>query len=60
MMGEYHTVFGVGAGSVTKIVTDNGNQVDRIFSPKYPYEFLDSTKYNGFDKEIVFELFRER
>ena len=49
MMGEYHTVFGVGAGSVTKIVSQDKSHVDRIFSPKYPYEFLDDSKYSGFD-----------
>lgn len=60
MMGEYHTVFGAGAGSVTKIVSEEGNRVDRIFSPKYPYEFLDKTKYSGFDKDGVFKIIRER
>ena len=60
MMGEYHTVFGAGAGSVTKIVTDNANKVDRIFAPKYPYEFLDDTKYPGFDCNAVIDLLRER
>lgn len=48
MMGEKHTVFGVGAGAVTKIVSEE-NGVERIFSPKYPYEFLDENKYSGFD-----------
>lgn len=56
MMGEYHTVFGVGAGSVTKIVRDSGNKVDRLFSPKYPYEFLDREKYKGFDVDKCIEL----
>ena len=59
MMGEYHTVFGAGAGSVTKIVTQNGCKVDRIFSPKYPYEFLDSNKYSGFDGNAVSDLIRK-
>lgn len=60
MMGEYHTVFGAGAGSVTKIVTKNGSRIDRIFSPKYPYEFLDSTKYKGFDAESAVKLLEKR
>jgi len=51
MMGEYHTVFGVGAGSVTKLVSQDMKKVDRIFAPKYPYEFLDNEKYNRFDAE---------
>ena len=60
MMGEYHTVFGAGAGSVTKIVTNNGEKIDRIFSPKYPYEFLDKEKYSGFDYSQVLNLLDER
>ena len=59
MMGEYHTVFGAGAGSVTKIVTDNGERVDRIFSPKYPYEFLDRSKYSGFDTKLVSDIIKK-
>lgn len=60
MMGEYHTVFAAGAGSVTKIVLNNGERVERLFAPKYPYEFLDIEKYPGFDKRKVFELLNER
>ncbi len=60
MMGEYHTVFGAGAGSVTKIVTHNGDRVDRIFSPKYPYEFLDKQKYPGFNGKLVYDIVKER
>ena len=59
-MGEYHTVFAAGAGSVTKIVLNNGERVERLFAPKYPYEFLDIEKYPGFDKRKVFELLNER
>ena len=60
MMSEYHTVFGAGAGSVTKIVTQDGNKVDRIFSPKYPYEYLDDEKYSGFSKDAVLRIYNER
>ena len=60
MMGEYHTVFGAGAGSVTKLVTCGGEKVDRIFSPKYPYEFLDKDKYPGFDSGEVCRILEER
>lgn len=60
MMGEYHTVFGVGAGSVTKIISESDKKVERIFSPKYPYEFLDENKYCGFDVAKVTKLLEER
>ncbi len=42
MMSDFHTVFGVGAGATTKIVKniDGKLEINRIFSPKYPYEYL--------------------
>ena len=42
MMADAHTVYGIGAGATTKIVkNENGIlQINRIFSPKYPYEYL--------------------
>ena len=42
MMADIHTVYGIGAGATTKIVKFNNQtlQIDRIFSPKYPYEYL--------------------
>ncbi|MBO5439316.1 MAG: coproporphyrinogen dehydrogenase HemZ [Clostridia bacterium] len=42
MMSDCHTVFGVGAGATTKIVKNiDGNlEIKRIFSHKYPYEYL--------------------
>lgn len=43
MMQEAHTIFGVGAGAVTKLVCrrpDESVYVERLFYPKYPYEYL--------------------
>ncbi|MBE6537045.1 MAG: coproporphyrinogen dehydrogenase HemZ [Ruminococcaceae bacterium] len=45
MMEETQTIFAVGAGAVTKLVSDkwdNGmpKNIERIFTPKYPYEYL--------------------
>ena len=45
MMEELHSIFAVGAGAVTKLVTDTdregkGRLITRIFTPKYPYEYL--------------------
>ena len=43
MMEELHSIFAVGAGAVTKLVDrvpgQNG-RIERIFVPKYPYEYL--------------------
>ena len=45
MMEETQSIFGVGAGAVTKLVgprEDNSDnrKIKRIFAPKYPYEYL--------------------
>ncbi len=45
MMEELHSIFSVGAGAVTKLVcrnspADGKNHITRIFTPKYPYEYL--------------------
>ncbi len=42
MMEELHSVFAVGAGAVTKLVSADRTHIDRIFSPKYPYEYLNA------------------
>ena len=40
IMEEVHTIFAVGAGSVTKMVDREHNMIERYFMPKYPYEYL--------------------
>ena len=40
MMDEIHSVFAVGASSATKLVSPDGVRIERIFQPKYPYEYL--------------------
>lgn len=40
IMEEVHSIFAVGAGSVTKLVSDDAMKMKRIFMPKYPYEYL--------------------
>ncbi|MBQ7226563.1 MAG: coproporphyrinogen dehydrogenase HemZ [Clostridia bacterium] len=55
MMGDGHTVFGVGAGSTTKLVKNIGGKKEilRIFRPKYPYEYLQDNQSN-FEEIIRF------
>ena len=48
MMEETQTIFAVGAGAVTKLVSlkkigDSDSKIERIFNPKYPYEYLKGT-----------------
>lgn len=56
MMEELHSIFAVGAGAVTKLVcraayTDAKCEIKRIFTPKYPYEYLrDAAKIRLGDK----------
>lgn len=40
VMDETHTVLGCGAGAVSKIKEPGGEQLDRIFNFKFPYEYL--------------------
>ncbi len=54
MMEEMQTIFAVGAGSVTKFVEhdkndESKNRIERIFRPKFPYEYLreHQNKKNG-------------
>lgn len=40
IMDEVHSIFAVGAGAVTKLVSRSRNDIERLFMPKYPYEYL--------------------
>jgi oxygen-independent coproporphyrinogen-3 oxidase len=73
MMEETQTIFAVGAGAVTKLVMsenndDNGKKIVRIFSPKYPYEYLrEHDKRRNGDPDAkppisqkIFEFFEEK
>ena len=40
MMEECHTILSVGAGAVTKLKNPDGNEIERIFNYKYPYEYI--------------------
>ena len=67
MMEELHTIFGAGAGAVTKLVEfdENGERrMKRIFAPKYPYEYIrdfekiiKGDEENVSYKDKVFEFF---
>ena len=70
MMEETQTIFGVGAGAVTKLVDREVKEgsvprIKRIFSPKYPYEYLrnfeeskkETTLHKKSLKEHVIEFF---
>lgn len=41
VMDETHTIFGCGAGAVTKLKSPEFQYLERIFNFKYPYEYID-------------------
>ena len=50
MMEETQSIFAVGAGAVTKLVDYDKKageplRIERIFNPKYPYEYLERTSH---------------
>ena len=57
MMEEVHHIFAAGAGSVTKLVSKSPAKINRIFMPKYPYEYLamekEPEKMENYYKEIL-------
>lgn len=59
VMDETHTIFGCGAGAVTKLKNPNTNYLERIFNYKYPYEYI-----NQFEEMIkrksAYEPFYEK
>ncbi len=59
MMEDMQTIFAVGASAVTKLVRkdENGeNIIERIFNPKYPYEYLKNRKsLKGENKISLYE-----
>ncbi|MBO5879239.1 MAG: radical SAM protein, partial [Clostridia bacterium] len=61
MMEEAQTIFAAGAGAVTKLVSykkigDADSKIERIFNPKYPYEYLrkdDSQAKKSFTEKVL-------
>lgn len=52
MMEELHSIFAVGAGAVTKLVdykspSEGNSRIQRLFTPKYPYEYLAQAEKEG-------------
>ncbi len=41
IMDETHTILACGASAVTKLREPNGNNIERVYNFKYPYEFID-------------------
>ncbi len=65
MMEEKHSIIAVGAGAVTKLIRrnpkDDTDVIERLFQPKYPYEYLSEGHQEKIDKwsNTVVEFFNE-
>lgn len=62
MMEEVHSIFAVGAGAVSKMVSRDGKIIKRIFEYKYPYEYLsekDAAK-NDEKMQAIWTFYREK
>jgi hypothetical protein len=53
-MEEHSTVFACGAGSITKLVSGDRNDILRHAFPKYPYEYLSMEKSLGYEEAEAF------
>ena len=42
IMEELHTILSLGAGGATKLVDSSKTRIERIFNPKYPYEYIEN------------------
>ncbi|MDR1589013.1 MAG: coproporphyrinogen dehydrogenase HemZ [Oscillospiraceae bacterium] len=56
MMEELRTVLACGGGGVTKLVDAATGRIERIFNPKYPYEYVDRIE-RIIEKKTKIEVF---
>ena len=57
MMEETSTVFACGASAITKLVSPDGTEIDRIAFPKYPFEYLAAEQ--GIGEERIRRFFKD-
>lgn len=53
IMEELQHIFAVGAGAVTKLVDRDVPKIERIFMPKYPFEYLDENHRQNFERDYA-------
>jgi oxygen-independent coproporphyrinogen-3 oxidase len=58
MMDEVCTVLSLGGGGVTKLVSREKGKIERIFNPKYPYEYIERIGRIADGKARVSEFFQ--
>lgn len=57
IMDELHTILSVGAGGVTKLIDHENGQIERIFNPKYPYEYNNAVEKIAETQKKIVEFF---
>lgn len=57
IMDELHTILSAGAGGVTKLIDKNEGRIERIFNPKYPYEYNNAKEKIDLTEEKICEFF---
>ena len=59
IMDELHTIVSAGAGGVTKLIDCKNARVERIFNPKYPYEYNNADEKIAATRQRIIEFFNE-
>ncbi len=59
IMDELHTILSAGAGGVTKLIDREKGRIERIFNPKYPYEYNNATEKIDETPKAIVDFFRE-
>ncbi len=57
MMEECHTILSVGAGAVIKLKAPHGNEIERIYNYKYPYEYIGNFQEILNRKQYIHEFY---
>ncbi len=60
IMDELHTILSAGAGGVTKLIDSEEGRIERIFNPKYPYEYNNAIEKIKLTQNKISEFFGER
>ena len=59
IMEELSTILALGGGGVTKLVARTGGRIERIFNPKYPYEYIGSLDRISEQKKRIHTFYTE-
>lgn len=57
IMDELHTILSAGAGGVTKLIDPRDARIERIFNPKYPYEYNNAEEKINLTQKKIKEFF---